>query len=182
LAGGPQPASLFWDEFRYVVYQNPNWDWRSFDLAREGAKAHAVDKDVDELNPDLAAFAKRGGKLMLYHGWADQQVAPGSSIEFYKSAVSDSGNPAGASNWIRLFMVPGMGHCWGGEGPDDFDKMSVIEQWVEHGKTPERIVASHVAAGKVDRTRPLCPYPQVARYKGAGNIDDAANFTCKSSQ
>ena len=85
----------------------PNWDWRSFDLERDSAKANAIDKDVDELDPHLAAFAKHGGKLLIYHGWADQQVAPGASIEFYKSVVSLSGDPAQASNWIRLFMVPG---------------------------------------------------------------------------
>ncbi|HEX4485008.1 MAG TPA: tannase/feruloyl esterase family alpha/beta hydrolase, partial [Terriglobales bacterium] len=178
LAGGPEPAALFLDEFRYVVYQDPHWDWRTFDLDRDSAKAHTIDKDVDELNPNLAAFAKHGGKLLIYHGWADQQVAPGSSIEFYKSAVEQSGDPAQASNWIRLFMAPGMAHCSGGEGPDTFDKIGVMERWVEQGKAPGQIIASHATAGKVDRRRPLCPYPQVGRYTGSGSIDDAANFTC----
>jgi feruloyl esterase len=182
LAGGPRPADLFLDEFRYVVYQNPNWDWRTFDLERDSAKAHEIDKDVDELDPHLAAFAKHGGKLLLYHGWADQQVAPGSSIEFYKSVVSLSADPEHASNWVRLFMVPGMGHCLGGEGLDAFDKVSVMEQWAEQGKLPTQITAAHRTADKVDRTRPLCPYPQVARYNGTGNIDDASNFTCRVPQ
>jgi feruloyl esterase len=181
LAGGPAPADLFLDQFRYVVYQDPNWDWRSFDLDRDAAKANAIDKNVDDLDPDLAAFAKHNGKLLLYHGWADQQVAPGSTIGFYKSALEKSGDSAHASNWIRLFMIPGMGHCSGGEGPDRFDKIGLIEQWVENGKAPTEIVASHHAAGKVDRTRPLCPYPQVARYKGSGSIDDATNFSCAST-
>jgi feruloyl esterase len=178
LAGGPQPAELFLDEFRYVVYQNPEWNWRSFDLERDAAKAHAVDKDVDEFDPHLGAFAKRGGKLLIYHGWADQQVAPGSSVEFYRSAVAQSGDAAQGMNWIRLFMAPGMGHCSGGEGPDSFDKIGAMEQWVEHGKAPAQMIASHRTAGKVDRTRPLCPYPQVAHYNGTGSIDDAANFSC----
>lgn len=182
LAGGPAPADLFLDEYRYLVYGDPNWDWRTFDLERDSAKAHAVDKDVDEIDPHLAAFAKHGGKLLLYHGWADQQVAPGSSVEFYKSVLSLSENPAQNSDWIRLFMAPGMAHCAGGEGPDTFDKITAIEQWVEHGKAPARIIAAHYTNGKVDRTRPLCPYPQVARYNGAGNPDDAANFTCRSPQ
>ena len=180
LAGGPQPADLFLDEFRYVVYQDSNWDWRTFDLEHDSAKADAIDKDVDDLYPHLASFAKHGGKLLIYHGWADQQVAPGSSIEFYKSVVGLSGDPKQASNWIRLFMVPGMAHCSGGEGPDTFDKISVIEQWVEQGKAPAQIIAAHQTAGKIDRTRPLCPYPQVARYNGTGNIDEASNFTCRS--
>jgi feruloyl esterase len=179
LAGGPRPADIFVDQFRYVVYQDPDWDWRSFDLERDSAKANAVDKDVDELDPHLAAFARRGGKLFIYHGWADQQLAPGSSIEFYDSVLKLSANPAQVPNWIRLFMVPGMGHCTGGEGPDTFDKISVIERWVEKGEAPTRVIAAHNTAGKVDRTRPLCPYPQVARYNGAGSIDEASNFTCR---
>ena len=179
LAGGPRPADLFLDQFRYVVYHDPNWDWRSFDLERDSAQADAIDKDVDDLNPHLAAFAKHGGKLLIYQGWADQQVAPGASIEFYKSVVSLSGDPAQSPNWIRLFMAPGMAHCSGGEGPDTFDKISLIEQWVEQGKAPTQIVAAHHnAAGPVDRTRPLCPYPQVAHYRGTGSSDDASNFTC----
>jgi feruloyl esterase len=182
LVGGPEPAALFLDEFRYVVYQNPDWDWRTFDLERDAAKANAVDKDVDELDPHLAPFAKRGGKLLLYHGWADQQVAPGSSIEFYQSALDLSGDPAKNSDWIRLFMIPGMGHCSGGEGPDTFDRISVIEQWVEQGRAPAQIIATHSTAGKADRTRPLCPYPQVARYNGSGSIDEASNFSCQMSR
>jgi feruloyl esterase len=182
LAGGPKPADLFLDEFRYVVYQDPNWNWRTFDLDRDSVKAHAVDKDVDELDPHLAAFAKHGGKLLIYHGWADQQVAPGSSIEFYKSAVKLSGSPEQAADWIRLFMAPGMAHCSGGEGPDTFDKIGLIEQWVEQGKVPVQIIAARYTAGQVDRTRPLCPYPQIARYNGSGSTNDAANFSCHSPQ
>jgi feruloyl esterase len=177
LGGGPEPGELFLDQFRYLVYPNTDWDWRTFDLERDAAKAHAINKDALELNPDLAAFARRGGKLLLYHGWADQQVAPGSSVEFYESAVKSS--PKDASSWVRLFMAPGMGHCAGGEGPNDFDKLTALEHWVEQGTPPAQIVASHRTGGRVDRTRPLCPYPQVARYNGNGSIDDAANFTCK---
>jgi feruloyl esterase len=179
LAGGPEPADLFLDQFRYLVYQDPGWDWRTFVLDRDAAKANAINKNVDELDPHLADFAKHNGKLLLYHGWADQQVAPGSTVDFYQQAVEQSGDPSSASNWIRLFMVPGMGHCSGGEGPDTFDKISVLEQWVEQGRAPDRIIASHQTEGKPDRTRPLCPYPQTARYQGSGSIDDAANFTCK---
>jgi feruloyl esterase len=182
MAGDPQPGELFLAEFRYVVYQNADWDWKSFDLERDAAKAHAVDKDIDELDPHLAAFAKHGGKILIYHGWADQQVAPGSSVEFYKSVVATSGDSAQSSNWIRLFMVPGMGHCSGGEGPDSFDKIGVMEQWVEKGKAPTQITASHRVAGKIDRTRPLCPYPQMAHYMGTGSIDDAASFSCSLRQ
>ncbi len=182
LAGGPEPADLFLDQFRYVVYQDANWDWRSFNLDRDSAKANAANKDIDELDPHLASFAKHGGKLLIYHGWADEQVAPDSSIEFYQSVIDLSGDPARASDWVRLFMAPGMGHCSGGEGPDTFDKISVIEQWVEQDKPPAQIIAAHHTGGQADRTRPLCPYPQIARYQGSGSIDDASNFTCGSPQ
>ena len=91
-----------------------------------------------------------------------------------------SGDPA--PGWARLFMAPGMAHCEGGEGPDTFDKLSAMEQWVEQGKAPDQIIASHSDNGKIDRTRPLCPYPQVARYQGTGSTDEAANFTCRSPQ
>ena len=174
LAGGPDPASLFWDQFRYVVYQDPAWDWRQFDLARDAGKAAEADKDIVALDSRLGAFVESGGKLLLYHGWADQQVAPGSTIEFFKAAQVESGD----GDWARLYMMPGMGHCGGGEGPDSFDKIGVMEQWVENGVLPQALVAAHRTAGKVDRTRPLCPYPQVAKYKGTGSVDDAASFAC----
>ena len=179
LAGGPEPAALFLDEYRYVVYGRPDWDWRTFDADRDAARAHAIDQHVDELDPNLTAFASRGGKLLIYHGWADQQVAPGSSVEFYKAALQQSS--VKRTDWIRLFMVPGMGHCAGGEGPDTFDGLGVLERWVEEGQPPERIVASQLDKGKVQRTRPLCPYPQVARYDGTGNPDDATSFVCRSA-
>jgi feruloyl esterase len=179
LAGGPRPADLFLDQFRYVVYQDPDWDWRSFDLERDSARANAVDADVDELDAHLGPFATHGGKLLLYQGWADQQVAPRSTIDFYDSVLALSAAAAPAPEWIRLFMVPGMGHCRGGEGPDTFDKIGLLERWVEHGAAPVRIVAEHRTAGTVDRTRPLCPYPQVARYTGSGSIDEESNFSCQ---
>ncbi len=180
VAGGPEPADLFLDQFRYVIFQNPNWDWHTFNLERDSAKANAMDKDVDDLDPDLTAFAKRGGKLLLYHGWADQQVAPGASVDFYRSVMQSAGDALRASDWARLFMVPGMAHCSGGEGPDSFDKISAMEQWVEEGRAPDKIIASHRSDGKTDRTRPLCPYPQIARYKGTGSIDSAESFACSA--
>jgi feruloyl esterase len=180
MAGGPAPADLFVDEYRYVVYQDPKWDWHGFNLERDAAKAHGIDRNVDEMDPHLAAFAKHGGKLLLYHGWADQQVAPGSTIEFYQSVRRLSPDPEQSETWVRLFMAPGMAHCAGGEGPDTFDSLSALEHWVEQGQAPDRIVAAHQSKGQVDRTRPLCAYPQVARYSGTGSIDEAANFTCGS--
>jgi len=100
------------------------------------------------------------------------------TIKYYGSVVKNLGGADKSADRVRLFLAPGMGHCGGGEGPSAFDKVGPLEQWVEHGKAPEALVASHAAGGKIDRTRPLCPYPQVAKYKGTGSIDEAANFTC----
>src|SRR5262249_14840103 len=115
----------------------------------------------------------------MYHGWSDQNVSPFGTVRYFESVQDALGGPAKTAAGVRLFMIPGMGHCSGGEGPNVFDKVSILDRWVEEGKAPDSILATHSTAGKVDRTRPLCPYPQVARYKGTGSIDDAANFTCR---
>ena len=179
LAGGPNPDALFLDYFRYIVFKNPNWDWRTFQTDRDTALASKDAEGIVALDPDLSAFAQQGGKLLIYHGWADQQVAPVASIEFYEALVAATQRAAGRTDrWARLFMAPGMAHCSDGEGPSQFDKMDVIQQWVEQGKAPDQIIASQKVAGEVVRTRPLCPYPQVAAYKGTGELTDAASFAC----
>jgi feruloyl esterase len=182
LAGGPEPAALFVDYFKYIVFKDPNWDWKTFDLDRDFALSDEIDKGTIALNPDLKRFAEHGGKLLIYHGWADQQVAPVASVDFYKSVVDTSADPSQSLSWARLFMAPGMAHCAGGEGPNTFDEITAMEQWVEKGKAPDQIIASHSTSGKIDRTRPLCPYPKVARYQGTGSHDEAANFTCQPPQ
>jgi feruloyl esterase len=180
LVGGPDPAGLFLDYFKYVVCKNPNWDWRTFQVDRDTALADKAADGIVAIDPDLSAFAQHGGKLLIYHGWADQQVTPQASIEFYEAAAAGAhANGGDVSSWMRLFMAPGMAHCTGGEGPDQFDKMSAMENWVERAAPPAQIIASHLTTGKVDRTRPLCPYPQQAQYKGQGDINVAANFVCK---
>jgi feruloyl esterase len=134
---------------------------------------------INAIDPNLDPFFNHKGKLIMYHGWSDQLIAPGNSVNYYKAAVEASrGAGPRPADSIRLFMVPGMAHCAGGEGPNTFDMVSAMEQWVEQGKAPEQIIASHSQNGTVDRTRPLCPYPQVARYQGTWSIDDASNFTC----
>jgi len=133
---------------------------------------------MNATNPDMTPFFSRGGKLLLYHGWSDPRVPTLDLIQYYGRVVETMGGSSRASNSVRMFLAPGMGHCGGGEGPNVFDKIDALEQWVEHGRPPDRIVASHLAGGRVDRTRPLCPYPQVAKYNGTGSIDDDANFVC----
>ncbi len=169
------------DQFKYVVFKDPNWDWRTFNIETDVALADKIDNGtINAINPDLSAFTKHGGKLLMYHGWSDQNVPPLSTINYYKSVLDKMGGGSKTSDWLRLFMVPGMAHCGGGEGPNRFDMVTALEQWVEKGKAPEQIVASRISDGKVARSRPLCPYPQVAKYKGTGSTDDAANFTCKT--
>ena len=107
---------------------------------------------------------------------SDPDITPLNSINFYESVAKAT---PGTDDFYRLFMVPGMHHCGGGPGPAKFDMVAALEQWVEHGKAPDRIVASHVtSAGAVDGTRPLCPYPQEAQWNGSGSTDDAQNFVC----
>jgi len=114
----------------------------------------------------------------MYHGWNDQLIQPYNSIDYFTSVQQKLGT-RGTDDFARLFMVPGMQHCAGGVGPNTFDAVTALELWVEKGMKPAQIVASHVSNGAVDRTRPLCPYPQVATYDGRGGIDDAVSFVCK---
>ena len=131
---------------------------------------------MDATDPDLSAFRRHNGKLIIYFGWADPQLNPLMGVEYYEHLGAQMG--PSTNEFARLFMVPGMFHCGGGVGTSVFDAATPLVQWVESGTPPDQISASHVVDGKVVRTRPLCPYPQVARYKGSGSIDDAANFSC----
>ena len=179
-AAGPDPSANIYDQFRYVVYKDPNWNWRTFDWDKGIELSEKPENLVmNATDPNLKQFFAHNGKLLLYHGWADTNVPTLNTIKYYDSVLKTMGGPAKTSDNIRLFLEPGMGHCGGGEGPNVFDKVGTLEQWVEKGKAPEQIVASHSTSGKVDRTRPLCAYPKVAQYKGSGSIDDAANFVCK---
>ncbi len=178
---GLRPFGAGVDQFRYLVFNNPDWDYKTLNFDGDIALAEKEDHNtMNAMNPDLTAFFQRGGKLLQYQGWSDQQTSPGNSPKYYNSVLDKMGGSANVGESYRLFMVPGMGHCGGGEGTDTFDKMAVLEQWVSTRKPPDQIVASRMAEGKVVRTRPLCPYPQEAVYKGTGSTDDAANFNCQA--
>ncbi len=170
--------------FKYMLLKDPNWDWKKFSFSDPKSFAFMEDASkklgpvLDSTNPDLAPFEKRGGKLILYHGWLDQNISPRNTVQYFESVQKTMGGARKTDDFVRLFMAPGMAHCSGGPGPNTMDTLGSLEQWVEKGKAPDQIIASHSTAGKVDRTRPLCPYPQVAKYKGTGSIDDAANFVC----
>jgi feruloyl esterase len=143
------------------------------------AMADRIDDGVTKAtDPNLGDFFRRGGKLLQYHGWSDPSISSLNSINYYKSVLDFMGGSVNVRDSYRLFMIPGMDHCGGGDGPNTFDSIRVIEEWVEAGKAPARIIASQVKDGKVGWTHPLCPFPQAAKYNGTGSIDDAANFVC----
>jgi feruloyl esterase len=175
----PLPGSQVADFFRYFVFEDPDWDWRRADIAKVVAAAESkVGAALDSTNPNLKPFQAHGGKLILYTGWMDPNVSPFDVIDYYRGVEGVLGDQA-THAFARLFLVPGMGHCGGGPGPNALDALGALDQWVEKDTAPDRIVASHTSEGKIDRTRPLCPYPEITRYRGTGSTDDAANFVCK---
>jgi feruloyl esterase len=174
---GPQPLGLSVSGLANILFKDARWDWRSFEVTKGIEEAAKADGGaLFSGDPNLKPFFSHGGKLLMYHGWTDQQVTPQTSTIYYNNVVKAVGTAATKN--VELFMVPGMNHCQGGAGTDQFDKMAAIEAWVATGNAPKQIIASHMTNGAVDKTRPLCPFPQVAKYKGAGDTNDAANFAC----
>jgi feruloyl esterase len=174
---GSTPHPMYNDLLRFIVFQDPAWDYRTLDITRDLERARKADNGVlAATSTNLTPFVSRGGKMIVYHGWEDQNIPPRSSVSYRNELVMAMGREVESS--VRLFMVPGMGHCGGGSGPNQFDMLAALEQWREHGKAPASILASRVEDGRVTRTRPLCPFPQIAKYKGAGSIDQAENFAC----
>ena len=166
--------------FQQMVFKNPGWDYRTLGFDSQMALVDSIEAgNINALDGNLKPFIARGGKLIQYHGWADQQIPSGSSVSYYESVVKEMGGASRFADGYRLFMVPGMGHCGGGDGPASFDMLTALEQWVEQKKAPAQIPAAHVTGGAIDRTRILCPYPQQAAYKGTGSNTDAASFACK---
>jgi feruloyl esterase len=177
---GAKPADFNLAEgiIRYLVPASPkpDYDYKTFDYDHDIHQVDAWGTKADAKNPDLAKFRKSGGKLIMTYGWADPILQPMMGVNYYEQAEAKNG--AGTSEFFRLFMVPGMGHCGGGIGTDRFDSMTAMINWVERGKAPDVLQASRAVNGQVVRSRPLCPYPQEARYSGQGSVDDAANFRC----
>ena len=175
---GLQPVGTAFEAFKYIVFKDPSWTVSRFNPATDIARALAADDGtLSRTDPNLRAYVGRGGKLMLYHGWQDPQVPAQNTVKFFNDIVKTMG-PSVVGQSIQLYMAPGMNHCRGGPGPNVFDKAAAMEEWLKSGSAPKQIIASHATHGTTDRTRPLCPYGQVARWKGAGSTDDAANFAC----
>jgi feruloyl esterase len=177
-APASRESSVAINTYKYWIFKNPNWDYKTLNFDKDMDFAYQADNGLNGAkDPNLRPFFNRKGKLLMYHGWSDQIVPPQHSIEYYNNVLEKVGPQARDS--IRLFMIPGMEHCFGGVGPNQFDYVTGLEQWVEQGKAPAEMIAAHrTADGKTDRTRPICAYPAQARYKGTGSLDDAANFGC----
>jgi len=190
----PQKSALYGFGTQYfmnMVFDNPDWQFRTFNIDRDVQTAdEKTARILNSNDPDLSAFRNRGGKLIIYQGWSDAAIPAQNAINYVDSVAARMG-AANIEGFLRLYMVPGMQHCGGGAGTTTFgeagtpaadrfhDIDAALEAWVEHGQAPSEIVASKLnASGAVVRTRPLCPYPSVAGYKGSGSTDDAANFAC----
>ena len=172
------------------MFDDADWDFTSFDYDADLRFAlEKVGEDVDADDPDLRPMRDKGAKLIVYHGWSDPDISPVASLDYYGKVVDTvAGDMPGASreaalestrDFFRLFMVPGMGHCRGGPGPDRFDALGALENWVERGIAPGQIIARKIESGGEARSRPLCPHPEVAVYNGSGSTDQAQNFSCR---
>jgi feruloyl esterase len=176
---GNTPHPMYFDLMRFIVFQNAGWDYRTLDITNDLDRARKADNGVlAATSTDLRPFVTRGGKMLIYHGWEDQNIPPRSSVNYFNELKQAMGRDIETA--VRLFMVPGMGHCGGGSGPNEFDMIAALEQWREQGRAPASILASRVEDGRVTRTRPLCPFPQIAKYKGTGSIDMAESFVCSA--
>jgi feruloyl esterase len=164
---------------KFMAFQppaGPDWDYRTFNIDTDPARMAATSLAIDATIPDLTAVKMRGGKILHYHGWSDPGVSPKMSIEYHEAAIKTMGAKE-TDGFYRLFLVPGMGHCQGGPGCGNVDWLAPVVDWVEKGIAPV-LIGAHVERGQTTRTRPICAYPNEARYKGAGSIDAAENFSC----
>lgn len=181
----PQAFAFTVDWLKYFITQNPQFDWTAMTPA---AYEHSWDQSVEQYgivigtdNPDLSKFRGHGGKAIVWHGWADQLITAEGTIDYYKRVQQQMGGAEKTAQFARLFMAPGIGHCGGGAGPAPYGQLDALLSWVENGKAPETLPAARRdQTGTITRSRPLCQYPLVAKYKGSGSTDDAANFVCST--
>ncbi len=183
LATRPHQITLDW--WRYFLKQDPDWDHSTLDYAGyEQAWAQSVEQYglvIGTDDPDLSAFRDRGGRIVMWHGQADPLIYPGGSIDYYERVQAAMGGAEKTADFMRFFLAPGVGHCGGGNGPAPTGAFEAVVRWVEDGPAPETLMAtSRTRDGAVARTRPLCPFPSVARYNGTGSPDEAGNFTCRA--
>lgn len=199
---GTEPFPMSTEQAKYWVYKDPDWNWRQLTYANYGdffaRSVQEVGPVVGTYDPDLSRFKQNGGKLIMWHGWADFGIQPQGTLRYYEAIQQAMGKQA-AAEFVNLYMAPGVGHCSGGDGPNLFGQAAdqvgqdaqtarnnmfrALMDWSEKGVQPAQIIATKLAADKsVQRTRPLCVYPLVARHTGSGSTDDAANFSCVAPQ
>lgn len=198
ITGPKEPSRL--DVWKYWVFNNPDWDWHTFDYDHDVTTGDARMAEVNASSGDLRAFKAHGGKLMMYHGWVDPVGPPGDAIAYYDKVEHVVGGASKVQDFMRLFIVPGMSHCNGGQGyelaggargvddpdgvpkwphPDaEHDMLIALDRWVSQGASPEEMIAAHRKDGVVERTIPVCAYPKVARWNGKGSSDEAKNYRC----
>ncbi len=180
----PRPNGITLEWWRYFLTQDPQWNWTS--LTRASYERY-WDQSVEQFgavfatdNPDLTAFKARGGRIIMWHGWSDQLIYPGGSIDYFTRVQTAMGGAAKTSEFLRFFLAPGVAHCAGGPGPAPSGQFEALVRWVEEGKAPETLDAvRRDPSGAVVRSRPLCQYPKTANYKGRGSTDAAENFDCR---
>lgn len=181
----PQPFPIMLDWFRYFLTQDPAFDAGAVTPA---AYERLWDQSVEQYgivfgtdDPELTAFRSRGGKVIVWHGWADQLISAEGTLDYHARVQQRMGGAKKTAEFLRVFMAPGVEHCAGGAGPQPTGQLDALLAWVEGGKAPETLLATRRdQSGTVTRSRPLCTYPLVAKYKGSGSIDDAASFTCST--
>jgi Tannase and feruloyl esterase len=160
--------------FKYFVFGNPAWDYTTYDLANWARDTKAIASVLNADNPDLSGLESRRGRLIIWHGWADPALNAISTIKYYRRV--EQRDPSARDN-TRLYLLPGVVHCSGGPGSDRVDWLGALVDWVEHGKAPQRLISAKLGADHQPvRTRPACPHPQRAVYKGSGSTDDERNF------
>jgi hypothetical protein len=181
--GGASPFIAPLEQGKFWVYYDPNWDWTTLNYGNflQWFKDNVanVGPIMASDNPDLSAFRDRGSKLVIWHGFADQLIVPGGSIDYYDAVTQAlGGGYKRTQEFARLFMAPGVGHCGGGNGPQPQGLFTAVVDWVEKGQAPDTILASRPLPGGMTQTRPLCPYPSFAHWTGAASTDDASSFVC----
>jgi len=179
-AFGPDVPSLHFafgtEMYKYLMFDDPDWQYAEYDFSNYDEDTAFGASYLNATDTDLSAFRDTGGKMILWQGWSDPAITALGSIDYYEKV--EAGDPD-VREYFRFFLMPGVLHCGGGPGPDQVDWLEVIAEWVEEGKAPHRLVASKMNVDQVvERSRPLCPYPQRAIYSGSGSMDEAANFSC----
>lgn len=178
----PSGFGLADSNFRFLALEDdaPGFSWRTFRYPQDLPRLKTMTEILSPLDADLRPFRKAGGKLLVYHGWADPGISALGTLDYVEKVAKAVGGQGEADRFMRAYFVPGMHHCSGGPGVDQFDMLTALEAWVERGTAPAAITAARVENGATVRTRPLCPHPQVAAYRGSGSIDAAASFECRA--